>query len=155
MKQRIRWFGKELLMELLMAFFVCTSCICILEGILGMFLMPEVKFGYEAFFSPPVFGFFSILFSVVTKSRHELSIKEILLRRLLHLLLIEGLVFGLNYLSGVVYDPFESVMLALSIAVVFVTVYVVMYMNDSRSAARFNEELRRYQERLADRDISV
>lgn len=62
--------------------------------------------------------------------------------------MIEGLVFGLNYLSGVVFEPADAVTLALSIAVVFMTVYAVMYINERRSALRFNEELKRFQEEI-------
>ena len=56
------------LVEFLMAFFVCSTCISILEGLLGMAFFPEDKFGWEAFFSPPLFGFHSVLLGLVTKS---------------------------------------------------------------------------------------
>ncbi|MGN1147620.1 MAG: hypothetical protein ACI4TB_04305 [Lachnospiraceae bacterium] len=130
----------------IMTFFVCTACICILEGILGMIFMPEIQFGYDAFFSPPLFGLFSVLFGVVNYSKRELGVKEVLFRRVIHLLLIEGLVFGLNYMAGAIFPAFMAIALFFSIAVVFVMVYVVLYLYDRKSAELFNQELRKFQE---------
>ena len=136
------------LVEFLMAFFVCSTCISILEGLLGMAFFAGDKFGWEAFFSPPLFGFLSVLLGMVTKSKRELSVKEILFRRALHLLLIELLIFGMNYETGMQFDVLFSVTLAFSVAAVFVAVYVVMWLNDRKSAALFNEKLKEYQGRI-------
>ncbi len=138
---------RENLLDGMMAFFVCTACITMLEGVVGMLFYPEIKLGFEAFFSPPIFAFFSTLFGVVTRSKRELSVREVLIRRGIHLLLIEGLVFGVNYAFGNIYNPLESGILAVAIAVVFVAVYGVLWLNDLRSAAAFNEKLKVYQSR--------
>lgn len=135
-------------LELMIAFFVCTACITIMEGMIGMLLYPEQKMGYEAFFSPPIFGFCSVLFGFVTRSKKELSIKQILVRRGMHLLLIEALVFGANYAVGAIFKPLEAWILAIAIAVVFVMVYVILWLNDQRSAVLFNENLKRYQQKI-------
>lgn len=136
---------KTMISEFMMAFFVCTACITILEGVIGMLFFPKMRFGYDAFFSPPIFGFFSVLFGLVTKSRKELSVKQMLFRMAIHLLLIEILVFGLNYLSGMVFEPLVRVVLALSIALIFAAVYLVMWINDRKNAVLFNEKLKLYQ----------
>lgn len=75
--------------------------------------------------------------------------KQILFRRAIHLLLIEGMVFGLNYLSDHTFEPVVTWTLAISIAFIFVAVYVIMWLNDQRSAALFNEKLKLYQNREA------
>lgn len=139
--------NREDLRQGVMAFFVCTACITILEGFVGMLLYPETKFGFDAFFSPPIFAFFSVLFGAVTRSGKELSVKEVLIRRAIHLLLIEGMVFGLNYIFGNIYEPLAAVILAVAIGVVFIVVYGVLWLNDLRNAAAFNEKLKVYQSR--------
>ena len=103
----------------------------------------------RGFFSPPLFGFLSVLLGGVTKSKKELSVRQILFRRAIHLLLIEGMVFGLNYLSDHTFEPVVTWTLAISIAFIFVAVYVIMWLNDQRSAALFNEKLKLYQSREA------
>ena len=135
-------------LEPIMAFLVCTACITILEGGVGMILYPEQKFGYDAFLSPPLFGFCSVLLGIVTYSKKELSVKQVLIRRGIHLLLIEGLILGVNYVAGIIFEPLVFWMLVAAIALVFVTVYVVLWLNDKRSAAMFNEQLKRYQQQI-------
>ena len=136
------------LSEMMMAFFVSTACITILEGIMGMLFFPDEELTYKAFFAPPVMGLFSVIFGFVTWSKKELTIKETLLRRGIHLLLIECLVFGLNYVEGIIFPFKVAISLILGIAVVFVAVYVVLWVNDSRSAKRFNKKLREYQKKV-------
>lgn len=135
------------LSEFVMAFFVCTTCITLLEGILGMLFFPEVGLDYGAFFSPPLFGLFSVLLGVVNYSKNELSVKQVLLRRLLHLIMIEGLVFGINHASGIIFTSIYAGVLAFSIAVVYISVHVVLWFVDKRSAKLFNEQLKEYQNR--------
>lgn len=140
--------GKSKFSEEVMSFFVCTTMITLLEGVLGMIFFPDVQLRYDAFFSPPFFGALSVLFGVVTWSKKELSIKQLLIRRLIHLGLIEAMVFGLNYLAGVIFPLKVSITLALGIAVVFVVVYVVLWLIDRKSARDFNHKLKEYQETI-------
>ena len=81
----------------------------------------------------------------MTESSKELTVRQVLIRRVIHLLLIEGMVFGLNYLAGVIFPPVVCITLALGIAVVFVMVYVITWINESKSAADFNQRLKVYQ----------
>ncbi len=132
--------------EALMAFLVSTACITGLEGILGIIFMPDVRFGYEAFFSPMIFGFFSALFGAVLGTEKEMSVRQVWIRRAVHLLLIEALVFGANSAAGMAFEPVLALTLAFSIAAVFGIVYGVLWMNDVKSAADFNEKLKDFQD---------
>ena len=138
---------KSSLMEALISFCVCTTCITLLEGVLGVLFFPDTLLDYGAFFSPPFFGAVSVLLSMVTYSKKEQSVKEILIRQAIHLLLIEAMVFGLNYLVGIVYPMVVSITLALGIAVIFVLVYWIVWLNDCKSADLFNQKLKEYQEK--------
>lgn len=131
--------------QFMLVFFIVTACITILSGILGMVFMPDVRFGYEAFLSPPIFGFLSALSGLVTKSRKELSVGQMLFREFLQLLLIEVMVFGVNYVFGTTFTWKLNITLALSIAVIFILVYVIMWLNDQRSAVAFNAKLVEFQ----------
>lgn len=144
---------KERSIDFLVSFLVCTACIGILEGVVGVIFLPEETFGYEAFFSPPLFGFFSILFGFVTKSKRELRTGEAIGRQILHLLFIECLVFGLNYASGVRFETSLNITLALTIALIFVVVNLIMFVNDRRNALLFNEELKKFQEKERKREV--
>lgn len=138
---------KEKIVEELISFCICTTCITLLEGIMGVIFFPDVMMDYGAFFSPPLFGALSVLLGVVTVSKKELTVKQVLIRRGVHLLLIEIMVFGLNYLAGVIFTPIINVTLALGIAIIFIMVYVIIWLNERKSACIFNEMLKVYQEK--------
>lgn len=138
---------KGMLIQFLLVFFIVTACITILNGLLGMIFLPEMRFGYEAFLSPPIFGFLSALSGLVTKSKKELSVKQMLFREFLQLLLIEIMVFGANYMFGICFEWELSVTLAIGIAVIFVLVYVVLWLNDRSSAKTFNAKLVEFQKK--------
>ncbi len=136
---------KSKLTEMLMAFFICTTCITILEGFLGMLFFKDLPLNYQAFFSPPLFGLISVLFGVVNISKKELTIKQMIGRRAIHLLLIEVMVLGTNYRAGNSYTPLITIAIAIGIAVIFVLVHVVLWISDTRSANKFNEKLKEFQ----------
>lgn len=136
---------KGFLVEFMMVFFIVTACITILSGVLGIIFLPDMRFGYEAFLSPPLFGFLSALSGLVTKSKKELSAGQMLLRQILQLLLIEIMVFGINYIYGTTFELKLNVTLAISIAVIFILVHIVLWINDRRSAVIFNKKLAEFQ----------
>ncbi len=138
---------KSKLIEELISFCICTTCITILEGVMGVLFFPDVMLDYGAFFSPPIFGAIGVLLGVVTISKKELTVKQVLIRRAIHLLLIETVVFGLNYLVGVIFPPIIAITLALGIALVFVAVYFICWLDERRCANDFNQMLKSYQEK--------
>lgn len=137
---------KNMFSEFVMSFCICTTGITILEGILGMLFYPDMLLPYEAFFSPPLFAFLSVLLGAVTRSKKELSVKQVIIKHILHLILIEGMVFGLNYIDGHIFSAHVALGLAAGIAVVFIAVYVILWLLDRRSANLFNKKLKLYQE---------
>ena len=132
--------------ETIISFCACTTCIVLLQGIMGMLFFPDELLPYDAFLTAPIMGALSVLFGMVTWSKRELTVKEVLVRRFIHLLMIEGMVFGLNYLAGNVFTPVVSVTLTVGVAVVFAAVYFVLWLIDSKSATLFNQQLKKFQE---------
>lgn len=128
-----------------MAFCVCTTCITLLEGTMGILFYPDELLDYKAFFAPPVFAVFSVILGLLTRTDKELTVRAVICRRVIHLLLIEGMVFGLNYLGGAVFPPMVSAVLVVGIALVFVTVYVILWLVDKNSAMEFNRKLKEFQ----------
>ena len=140
---------KSKLIEELISFCICTTCITVLEGVMGILFFPDVLVDYGAFFSPPIFGALGVLLSVVTISKKELTVKQVLIRRAIHLLLIEIVVFGLNYLAGVKFSLIVGITLALGIALVFIAVYFICWLDERRCANDFNQMLKSYQEKAS------
>lgn len=137
--------NKELGMRFILVFLIVTACITIMSGLLGMVFLPDVRFGYEKFLTPPIFGFLTALAGLITKSRKELSAGQMLFREFLQLLLIEVMVFGINYVFGTTFEWKLSIALAIGIAVIFVLACVILWLNDQRSALAFNAKLVEFQ----------
>ena len=136
--------------EMLISFCICTTLICLLQGVMGVLFFPQVKVSTGAYLDPPLFGFLSVLLGLVTHSSGELSIRQVMVRRAIHLALIEGMIFGVNYLAGNVFPTFLSILLAAGIAAIYILVYVILWIDDLRSAWAFNEKLKEFQEREKD-----
>lgn len=133
--------------SMIMSFFVITACICVLEGVLGVLFLPEATFGCEAFLMPPAFGVLCALTGVVLYSRKELSMRAMVFRMALQLVLIELMVLSANYFWGDWENITISmkVVLIVGIALTYMIVHVVMWMNDCRRADGFNEQLLKFQ----------
>ena len=149
MKDKHVVFIKEKVTEAIMSFFVITAAICILEGILGVLFVPEEQLNYKAFFTPPLFALLSVLCGIVTIAKREFSMKQAIVRKIIHLILIELMVFGINYMEGYVFSPLLNVVLMLGIGCIYALVCIVLYLNDRRIATLFNLELKKFQQKNA------
>ena len=129
----------------LIGFCVTTTGVCLLELILGSLMLPEQRFGFGAFLMPPLFGFLTTMTALVLESRRELSAAETAVRMVLQLLLIEGIVFGINLWAGNRYSAPEAVLLAVGIAAVYAFAHLVLWLNERRIARAFNERLAEFQ----------
>lgn len=133
--------------ELFMIFIVVTACITIGEGIIGVIFLPNATISYWAFFSPPIFGILSTILGLVTYSKKEMSVRQAIIRKVIHLILIEMLVFIVNIVAGAdkMFSMSLRVALGIAIALIYVSANLILWMNDRRSAIEFNEQLKRFQ----------
>lgn len=143
---------KSIAIAYMMTFFVVTACITIVEGILGVLFFPDWQFGFEVCLQPPIMAFVCTLSSVVTASAKELSNRQMLFRMILQLLLLEVMIFAVNYIfgEGRNFSVGFNIVLAVTIAVVFALVYLIMWLNDRRSAMLFNQKLKQFQKRYGE-----
>lgn len=137
--------NRKSLTDFILSFCIITACITLVNGILGCIFMPDIRFGYEAFFSPPLFGLLTALTGIITRSRRELSTVQTLFRLVLQLLSIEAIVFGINYASGHSFEAPLACALALCVAAIFVLVYLILWLNNQRIARQFNASLKEFQ----------
>lgn len=131
----------------LMNFFIIVTCISAVIGILGLIYEPSRKFGYEAYFSPLIFGVISIIPSFVTFSKKELTPKQMAFRNMLQLIVLECLILTTGYLSGIMKDKMVLISVASSVIIVFVIVNFISWIIDSKTATILNENLKAFQEK--------
>lgn len=132
--------------KILPSFFVSVACISVLMAVLGMIFFPKKQFGFEAFWYPLFFGLAAVLPQLVTFAKKELTVKKMFLRNILHLILLEAVILLFNYWNGALYNMAVTLSLAFSVFLIDVTVQLVLWMNEKKTAKEFNENLKQWQE---------
>lgn len=138
---------KVFLTRCLMEYFVITTCITAATAILGLTLDPTARFGYESFFSPLIFGFVSLVPSVVTYSHKELSFQQTLIRKALHVTVLEAMLTGFGFWAGILQDPVDASFFALTVFIVYIAVNLISWKLDQKDANEINKTLKSLQGR--------
>lgn len=135
----------DFLKKRLMDFFIIVTCITAVIGIVGLIYEPNRQFGYEAYFSPLLFGAISIIPSLVKYSKNELTVKEMIFRNVLQLVILECLILITGYSLGIMKDKNVLISVALSVVIVYIVVNLISWFIDSKTAAALNEKLKSFQ----------
>jgi uncharacterized membrane protein len=128
--------------KVMMSFFVSITCICMAMALIGMIFEPDTHFGYEAFLSPLIFGMLASLPMLVKYSKRELSFKQTAIRNMIHFILLEAVILSTLYFGGMITSVSMAVSLGISIFVIDLTVNLVLWINDKRTAKEFNGALK-------------
>lgn len=141
---------KEMLYRSLMTFFVLVTFITAGIMILGLAFDPDAKFGYDAYFSPFVFAFLGVLPNLIIYSSKELSNKQIIVRKLIQLAVIEAEVIGVCMASPLINTEKDGVIAGVSVSVfvIFILTNFVIIINDYFSAKKLTKDLMRFQENV-------
>ena len=128
--------------EIMMSFFVSVACICAAMALVGMIFKTDTLFGYEAFLSPLIFGAIASLPLLVKYSKRELSLKQTVIRNVIHFILLEATILVVLYIIGELRSVSVATSLAVSIFMIYITVNLVLWINDKRIAREFNNALK-------------
>ena len=131
--------------KIMMSFCISLTCIIGAMALIGLVFEPSIRFGYEAFLSPDIFGILGTLPTLVKYTKKELSIEQTLLRNVLHLILLEAVILTSLYLAGLLTSISMAVSLAISIVVIDFTVNLVLWIHDAKTAKEFNDALQKMQ----------
>ena len=139
--------GKELFDKMFRTYFVLVTLINVAIFVSGSITQPDSRLGYSVFIMPLLYALAGILPQLVMYSRHELSIKEILLRKLIQLLLIELLVNGIILSENALRPEYTSIIKTISICIVlvFILANVISWIMDYTSAQKLTRELAEFQ----------
>lgn len=140
---------KELLIHILRVYTLLVTLITILLIILGKLLDRDRVFSYEAFLSPLIYALIGTVAAIITRSDKELSVRNLIIRKVISLLLIEGAIIFLALNADTIPTEKSWVIpgLALGILAVFVLTHVILYFIDRKEAEKLNTDLARYQEK--------
>lgn len=138
---------KQFLIERLMLFFTLTTLITVAIFILGSSFDPEATFGYDAFLSPILFAGACVCPTLVTYSKHELNVRQLLLRKTIELFLIEAVVLSIAFYVPTIDTgrPVVVGTLFISVFIIYIVTDLLDWLKDSMEAKKMSEDLIRFQ----------
>lgn len=140
---------KETLIRALRLYTLLVTLITVALMILGYLLDRDRVFSYEAFLSPLLYALIGTAATLVTRPGKELSVRSLIIRKVISLLLIEGAIILLALNSDTIPTDQSRVLpgLMLGILAVFLLTHIILYLADRKEAERLSADLARYQEK--------
>ncbi|SNU07042.1 Protein of unknown function [Lachnospiraceae bacterium] len=138
---------KEKLGEAFRMYFILVTLITILLLILGTLFDGDRTFSYEAFLSPLIYAAIGVIPVFFFNDEKEVSLKGLLVHRIIQLLIIEAAMLGIAFLGkNIDTDRSEVVIgIAVGVVVVFALSIIVEYLFEASIAQKLNEDLERFQ----------
>lgn len=128
-------------------YFIVVTFVNLATFLLGSIYRPEERFGYDAFLAPLLYAFLGILPMCVMYSRKELTLTQVVIRKVIQLILLEvllvGFVFGYTDFSW--DNGGQTASFALAVFVIFLLVHVISFVLDTQQAKRMTLDLVSYQ----------
>ena len=140
---------KELLIHALRLYTLLVTLITVMMIILGNLLDRGRVFSYDAFVSPLFYALIGTVATVVTRSDRKLSVRSLIIRKAVSLLLIEGAIILIALNADTIPTDQSWVLpgLILGVFVVFVLTHIILYLADQKEAKKISADLVRYQEK--------
>lgn len=141
---------KDMIKDFFEGFFISVTLINLAMFILGLLFRPDQRFGYEVFIYPLIYGLIGMIPILVVRTQKELSVKQIIIRKIMQLFLLMVLLLGCIFGQSL-KDPNRIpaiIGIAFSIVLIYVLVNVIEWMMDERVAKDMTEDLLKFQKRL-------
>ena len=140
---------KDRFKEITGSYFISVTLINVAIFATGTLFRPEQRFGYEAFLSPLIFGFLTVIPTLIMYSKKELSVRQLLFRKAIQLILdiviVIAVIFAGNDMNSDTVSA--AIGVSVSIIVVFAAVHVIEWMLEKRTAKQLTEQLAAFQKR--------
>ena len=142
---------KEHIKDNLMNFFIIVTLVNIAIFVSGSLLAPEQNLNYTAFLVPIIDGVLGTIPGLVMYSKRELTFRQMIIREIIQLVSIELIMLFFTFgFSGFRIEKLNMIIVvAVSVAVVYVLVTLIRFFLDSRSAKKMTDDLRTLQKSLS------
>lgn len=139
--------GKEFVIDVIRTYFTVVTFINVIMWVIGTQVAPDYLFGYEAFKVPLIYGAVGVFPNIIMYSRRELSVKELWIRKILQLIVIEISVLYVAFgdADAIFQKPEVVAKVAIGIFIIYVISTVIDGVQDYLSAKRMTEELMKFQ----------
>ena len=145
---------KEHLKANLGSFFICVTLINAAMFVLGSMLEPDMKFGYEAFAYPLIYGVIGSIPGLVMYSKKELTVKQTIIREIIQMLMVVAIIIGFMFgrFKNIPDVVPQLIGVSISVMIIYVLVHVFGWLIDLKTANTMTEELKKYQENISSQE---
>ena len=142
---------KEHLQTQLAGFFISVTLITAAMFILGLFFQPDLRFGYEAFAYPLIYGVIGSVPGLLMYSKKELTLKQTLIREFIQMCLIIVLIITLMFgrFKNIQDLVPQIIGVSVSIVIIYVLVHFFGWLMDLKTAKVMTEDLKRFQQKAS------
>ncbi len=142
---------KEHLRTNLGSFFICVTLINVAMFVLGRMLEPDLRFGYEAFAYPLIYGVIGSIPGLVMYSKKELTMKQTIIREIIQMFLVIAVIIGFMFgRFKFIPDVWPQIIgVSISVMIIYVLVHVFGWLIDLKTANIMMEDLKKFQERAS------
>lgn len=140
--------GKEFVNSMFTSYFTLVTLISVVMLILGLNFYPEARFGYVAYAGPLIYAACGVLPNVVMYSKHELTVKEFLVRKIIQLIVTEIIILFVVFGGEDIQVEEIRVVIAtgIGIFVVYVVSHIIDWIQECLSAKKMTEDLIKLQQ---------
>lgn len=141
--------GKDLIRDMISTYFMLTTMILAVMSVLGTYFMPEIRFGYEQFETPLRYAAWGTLPSIVLYAKKELTMKQMLVRKIIQLILIEVIVLKVALPEDVFENGNSALVISLiaCVFIIYLLTHAIEWYQDSVTAKKMTEELLIFQKK--------
>ena len=138
---------RRFLINKLILFFMLSTLITIAVSLIGSAFDSSALLGYDSLLTPIKYAALCILPTLVTWLRHELSAKELLVRKVLTLLLLEAVILYIAFTSPAIDTERAEVVFTIagSVVFIFVLVNLFLWLKNSAEAKQMSRDLAQFQ----------
>ena len=133
--------------QILKLYFMLVTFITVLLMILGIAFDSDRTFSYQVFASPLIYAAIGVFPVFLPGEEKELSVKKLILRRIIQLVIIETIILFLAFSSDNIPTEKRSVVveIAVGIVVIYLLINALEYLFEKREAEELNDILANYQ----------
>lgn len=145
--------GKELIRDMINTYFMLATMILGVMAVLGTYFMPEIRFGYDQFGIPLIYAAWGTLPNIVMYAKKELTMKQMLVRKIIQLILVEVIVISVALPTEILEGGNNELVISLagSVFVIYALTHAIAWYQDSVTAQKMTEELVIFQKKYAQR----
>lgn len=134
---------KDKLSKAVSLYFMLVTFISVLLMVLGLTFDSERSLGYTVFLSPLIYAAIGVLPVFLPEKKGELSVKRLIVRRLVEIAIIEAIITFLAFSSDNIPTEKRGVVvgIAAGIVIIYILILVVEYFHEKRESAKMNSLL--------------